>query len=212
MKRLAIIGAGDLGQLIAYHAAQTGQFKVIGYYDDWASHGARFQEAQVLGNLRSITPSFHAGIFDVLMIGIGYNHMAFRKSVFGQHAGTIPFGTLVHPSAYIDSSVQVGEGTFVLPGCVVDAHAVLGQNVLLNAAAVVAHDTTIGAHSFLAPSASIAGKTNIGECCIIGINSTIIDNLSIAPGTRIAAGAVVTKSIETAGLYAGVPAQIKKVF
>lgn len=212
MKRLAIIGAGDLGQLIAHHAPACGDFKVVGFFDDWAHHGAKIKGTQVLGNLRSVTPSFIAGVFDVLMIGIGYNHMAFRKSVFEQHAGEIPYATLIHTSCYVDHSATVGEGCFLLPRCTLDAHVVLGQNVLLNTACVVAHDTTIGSHTFLAPAVAVAGKTNIEERCIVGLNSTVIDNLAIAAGTQIAAGAVVKKSISVPGLYAGVPALLKKAF
>ena len=33
--RLAIIGSSDLGQLIAYHAKQSCNYDVVGYYDDF---------------------------------------------------------------------------------------------------------------------------------------------------------------------------------
>jgi acetyltransferase-like isoleucine patch superfamily enzyme len=59
---------------------------------------------------------------------------------------------------------------------------------------------------------AVAGKTKIGECCILGINCTIIDNLVIGDSIRIAAGAVVLKNLEVSGMYAGVPAQLKTTY
>lgn len=210
MKRLAIIGAGDLGQLIAHHVPDCGDYSVVGFYDDWAKHGARISGFPVLGNLRAVVPAFLAGVYDVLMVGIGYNHMAFRKSVFEQHQNLIPFAKLIHKSSFIDHSASVGEGCFILPGCTLDAHVVLETNVLLNTGVVVAHDTIIGSHTFLAPAVAIAGKTQVGESCFLGIHSTVVDNLTICSGTRLAAGSVVTKSITIPGLYAGVPAAFKR--
>lgn len=54
------------------------------------------------------------------------------------------------------------------------------------------------------------GFVNIKEQCIIGINSIIIDNISITEGTRIGGGTVVIKNIEEKGLYVGNPARFVK--
>lgn len=212
MKKVAIIGAGDLGRLIAHHMTECGNYSAVGFFDDYAATGSVIMNLPVLGPLSQINELFEAGIFDQLMVGIGYNHMTFRKSVFETYARSIPFATLIHKSAYVDPSVRMGQGCFILPGCTIDAHAELGENVLLNAAAVVAHDSIIGSHSFLAPSVAVAGKTQIGECCILGINCTVIDNLNIHSFIRIGAGAVVLSNLEVSGMYAGIPAQLKKVY
>ncbi len=210
MKRIAIIGSGDLGQLIAHHAPQCGDFVVVGFFDDFAETGNVVNGIPVIGKLEHVERFFKEGKFDELMLGIGYNHMIFRKDTFERFAKSIPFSRLIHQNAYVDHAAKVGQGCFVLPGCTVDAHAVLEDNVLLNTGTVIAHDTTVGSHSFCAPAVAVAGKTHIGQCCIIGLNSTVIDNLVICDFTRVAAGAVVTQSISEAGMYAGVPAVLKK--
>jgi sugar O-acyltransferase (sialic acid O-acetyltransferase NeuD family) len=212
MIKVAIIGAGDLGRLIAHHISQCGNYSAVGFFDDYAEAGTFTMDIPVLGALSQTKDHFNAGKFDQLIIGIGYNHMAFRKSVFETYAGSIPFATLIHKNAFVDPSVRIGQGCFILPGCTLDAHTELGENVLLNTAAVVAHDSIIGSHSFIAPSVAIAGKTHIGECCILGINCTVIDNLRIHPFIRIGAGAVVLSNLEISGMYAGIPAQLKKIY
>ena len=36
-KKLAIIGSGDLGQLIAHHASEDSKMEVVGYFNDFAA-------------------------------------------------------------------------------------------------------------------------------------------------------------------------------
>jgi len=212
MKKIAIIGAGDLGQLIAHHAPQCSNLSVVGYFDDYANKNSLVRGLPVLGLIKDTESFFALGKFDSLMIGIGYNHMKFRKDTFESFSGKIPFEKLIHPSSFVDPSVVIGEGSFVLPGCTIDVGSKLGNNVLLNTGSTIAHDTTICNHSFLAPAVAVAGKTIINECCILGINCTIIDNLLIGKNIRIGAGSLVLKNIEIPGMYAGVPAVLKKQY
>lgn len=210
MKKLAIIGAGDLGQLIAHHAVNDSHYNVVGFFDDTKSKGELIEGTEVLGGLNEIEKLYQSTTFDVLMIGIGYNHMNFRKKIFEQFQKTIPFATIIHSSCYVDSSCTIGDGVFLLPGCVLDKHVIIGDNVLLNTGCTIAHDTTIRNHCFLSPSVKIAGKTIVEECCVIGINSTIIDNITISKNIKTGGGSVVINNLTESGLYVGIPAKLIK--
>ena len=48
-------------------------------------------------------------------------------------------------------------------------------------------------------------NTKIEEKCIIGINSTVIDNITIISNTQLGGGTVVIKNIIQSGLYVGNP-------
>jgi sugar O-acyltransferase (sialic acid O-acetyltransferase NeuD family) len=212
MKKLAIIGAGDLGQLIAYHATNDRHYSVVGYFDDTKIKGESIEEVTVLGNLSEVEKQYNEGAFDCLMIGIGYNHILARKKIFNELHKLIPFGTIAHSSCYVDSSVKIGEGSFLLPGCIIDRNVEIGKNVLLNTGCVIAHDTSIHNHCFLSPAVKIAGKTIIGECCVLGINTTVIDHIVVEPFIKTGAGSVVIKNLMEPGLYVGIPAiLIKKI-
>ena len=54
MKKLAIIGSGDLGRLIAYHAIQDNQFQVVGFFDDYAKTGSSVDNIKILGKILDI--------------------------------------------------------------------------------------------------------------------------------------------------------------
>ena len=205
MKKLAIIGSGDLGQQIAYHAIHDQQFEVVGFFDDFKIKGTLVDQVPVLGGMNDVSSRFEEGLFEVLLLGIGYKHMAKRAEVFDQFRNKIPFARLIHSSSLVDASCTLGEGTVVYPGCLLDQKVVIHENVLINVGCCIAHHSEIGAHSFLSPRVAIAGFVTIEERCIIGINATLIDNLKIAAQTQIGAGAVVIKSIEKHGLYVGNP-------
>lgn len=207
MKKLAIIGSGDLARLIAYHVAATGSYEVVGYFNDYEPAGKMVDGYPILGTTDDVLPLFAQGLFQCLLMGIGYKHFAVRQHLFERFEPQVPFGSFVHPSAYVDPSARLGAGSVVLPGCVLDRNVTIGKNVLLNTAVTIAHDSAIQNHTFLSPRVAIAGFTTVGECCNIGINTTIIDNVSLAPRIQTGGGAVVCHSLVEPGLYVGVPAK-----
>ena len=208
MKTCAIIGSGDLGQQIAYHVTQNHQYDVAGYFNDFISRGDVVGQFPILGGQDDILPCFDAGAFDVLFIGVGYAHLDFRAAMYDKFEGRIPYGRMIHPSAYVDPSCSVGEGAVIFPGGVLDMNTVLEPNVLLNTGVHIAHDSTIGKHSFLSPAVAVAGFVNIGSCCNIGINTTIIDNIQIASNVQTGGGTTVIRHLTKPGLYVGTPARL----
>lgn len=205
--RVAIVGAGALGQQMAQHLRQAATHQVVGFFDDTLPPGTPTPNGTVLGPLAAIDAHRTTG-FDALLLGIGYHHRAARERIFGELLGRgIPFARFVHPAAYVDRSARLGAGAFVSPGCTLDLNCSLADNVFLYPGCVVAHDTTIGAHSLLAPGVRLAGNVRIGERCFLGIGTTIIDGLTLAPDIVTGGGSVVVRDLPAAGLYVGVPAR-----
>lgn len=212
MKKLAIIGSGDLGKLIAWHAIQSG-YEIAGYFDDYQEIGKLMECGNpILGKTSDVETLFSKGVFDELMIGIGYNYMNSRQKFFETFHSFIPFAKVIHPSCIIEKSVSIGDGAFVLPGVVLDNNVQIGMNVLLNTGCIIAHDSRVDNHSFLSPGVKIAGFVHVKEKCIIGIGSVIIDKVTVASGIRTGGGSVVINSIVDRGLYVGVPAKLVRLF
>ena len=208
MKTLAIIGAGDLGQLIAYHSIADKHYDNVVFFDDFQNVNTIIDGSKVIGGIKDIKSKYDAKLFDELIIAIGYKHLKFKKQLFDQiELTSIPFGKMLHTSSYIDKSCKIGKGVVVFPGCCLDRNVIVEDNVLLNTSCTIAHDTKIGKHCFLSPRVAIAGYTIIDELCLLGINSTIIDNLHICSFVQTGGGALVNKSITDSGLYVGVPAK-----
>ena len=205
MKKLAIIGAAELGSLITHYVSDAKQFQVVGFYDDFKT--GFFNELPILGKTQQIENDFQNGIFDEIIIAIGYNYMPQRRQLFDVFSDKIPFATIIHPSAYVDASCKIGKGTIIFAGCVLDQFAEIGDNVLLNAGVCVAHHTSVGNHCFLAPRVALAGRIEIKEQCFIGIGAIIKDLIIVENNATIGAGALVLKNIEANSTYFGSPAK-----
>lgn len=207
MKKLGIIGSGDLGQLIAYHTTEGEKYKVTAFFDDFKKKDELIAGIPVVGGTTDVINAFNDGIFEELIVGIGYKHIEFRKEIYETFSPKIPMANIIHSSSYIDPSCKLGSGIFMLPGCVLDRNVEIKDNVLLNTGCVIAHDSVIGSHTFLSPAVNVAGFVRIEECCNIGINSTIIDNVQIISKAQTGGGTVVIKDITESGLYVGNPAR-----
>lgn len=207
MKRLAIIGSGDLAQQIAHHAVSENQYEIIGCFDDFKSTGQFSGNLKILGNVDSINNCFNQGMFDELIIGIGYNHMNFRQELFLQFEKSIPFATIIHSSCFIDKSARIGKGTIIYPGCNVDMHTSIGDNCLIYNGTIIAHDSHISSNTILSPGVQIAGFCQINQHVVLGIGTVVSDNIQICENVRTGAGAVIVNHLSESGLYVGIPAK-----
>lgn len=204
MKTLAIIGSGHLGQQIAHYAVSDNHFQDVVFFDDFTSESI-VNGFQVIGNSNDIISEYQKQSFDKILIGIGYKHLSVRKQLFDEFSNKIPFGKIIHSSSWVDQKAVVNQGCVVYPNCCIDSHAIIDANTILNISCTIAHDSYVGKHCFLSPRVALAGYVKIEDQCILGINSTVIDNISIVSKTQIGGGTVVVKNIENSGLYVGNP-------
>ena len=209
-KKLLIIGAGDLGQLMAHHLNQSNDFELIGFLDDTKAVGDIVCSKPILGGIADIEALYSKKDFDEVLIAIGYKHLDFKEKLFNElKVMNIPLAKFIHESVILDSSAQIGEGSFLLPGVVLDKEVKLGSCVLLNTGVVIAHDTQVGDFCFLGPAVSLAGFIKIAAKSFLVINTTIIDNIEISVPIQTGASATIVKNISTPGLYLGTPAKLK---
>lgn len=211
MKRIAIIGAGDLGQQIDHFVTTDNQFEVVGFVDDWQDKRTPVNGKPVLGRIDDLQALYSDGLFDEILIGVGYKHFEFRKALYDRFKDSIPFATFVHSSCYVDPTAEIGKGVVIYPRCIIDRNAHIKDNVFINWGTGVGHDAVLESHSFIAAMVLIAGLSHVGEMCMIGNGTVTIDHIQIADSTTVGGGAVVVKNIlEPNGVYVGNPAKFLK--
>jgi sugar O-acyltransferase (sialic acid O-acetyltransferase NeuD family) len=210
MKRLGIIGGGDLGIQLAHHASATQEIRAVGFFDDFIKAGTFVSGLPVLGNIGDVQDFHLRGMFDELLIAIGYKHLAIRSQLYEHFNGKIPFAKLIHPNTWIDPTSVIEPGAAVYPGCIVDMYSTVGANSILNVGCIIAHHSIIGPSCFLSPAVKIAGFVRVAASSTLGMGTVVIDNISICSGVRTGAGSVVIDDITEPGLYVGIPAKLKK--
>jgi UDP-3-O-[3-hydroxymyristoyl] glucosamine N-acyltransferase len=134
---------------------------------------------------------------------LGEEGFGFEKDSEGQNIRIPHVGSVL-----IEDDVEIGGSTTVVAGTISPTR--IRRGVKLDDHVFIAHNCDIGADSLVIACAEVSGSVVIGENCWIGPNASIRDGLRIAPGSLVGIGSVVTRSIEVAGVYAGVPARLMK--
>ncbi len=115
-------------------------------------------------------------------------------------------GCFIGPFVEIQRNVKIGSN------CRIQSHAFICELVEVGKDCFVGHGVMFINDTFETGGPAEGNKelwksTKIGDNVSIGSNATILP-VTICNNAVIGAGAVVTKNIETAGVYAGNPAQL----
>lgn len=203
-KKIAIIGASGHGKVLA-NIARLNYYKEIIFLDD--DINKKYCDLyKVIGTSEKIESFIKQGYDFAVAIGNNKTRMRIYDSLNNKKA-ELP--TLIHPTAVIDETVKIGNGTVVMANVVINSSTNIGSSCIINTASTIDHDCNIKDYVHISPGVHIAGTVSIGERTWIGIGTNVINNLSICGDCLIGAGSIVTKDINDAGTYLGIP--IKKV-
>jgi len=122
----------------------------------------------------------------------------------------------IAPSAELYGDVRLEEGCSIWPKAVLrveDTHIRVGAYTNLQDFVMVHFGATgaseIGAYCSITHHTTIHGAT-IGDCCLIGINATIMDGANIGANSIVAGNSIVREGtqIPPNSIVAGVPAKV----
>lgn len=100
----------------------------------------------------------------------------------------------------LGNNVDVGVGSTIDRGALDDT--VIEDNCIIDNQVQIGHNVQIGTGTAIAGQVGIAGSTRIGRGCLIGGQAGLAGHIQIADHVQLHGQAMVTKSIEQAGVYA----------
>ncbi|OGR42326.1 MAG: UDP-3-O-(3-hydroxymyristoyl)glucosamine N-acyltransferase [Elusimicrobia bacterium GWA2_61_42] len=124
------------------------------------------------------------------------------------------YGCSIGDDTFIGPFVEIQKSAAVGKRCKVQSHAFICELVTIGDDCFIGHGVMFINDTFASGGPAGGRKefwkaTVIGDKVSIGSNATILP-VSVAAGTVIGAGAVVTKDITKPGVYAGNPARLIK--
>jgi sugar O-acyltransferase (sialic acid O-acetyltransferase NeuD family) len=123
---------------------------------------------------------------------------------------SLKFENLIHPTAILSPSVEMGEGCILCAGVIIGSYVKLGNHVVINRGTTVGHDASLEDYTFIGPSAVICSGVVAKEGSSIFAAATVIERKVIGAGSQVGAGAVCLNDVPPKILVAGIPATIKK--
>lgn len=139
-----------------------------------------------------------------LIIAIGDNLVRRQVAERVVHS----FGQAAHPTAIVDSSVQLGDGVVIVHHAVVQAGSRVGNHAIINTGAIVDHESILENFTHIGPGATLCGGVRIGECTLVGAGSVVLPGICIGKGCVIGAGSVVVRDVPDFAKVSGNPARV----
>lgn len=210
MARLVIFGAGDIARLAHYYFSRDSPHEVVAFaVDDQYRRGDEFQGLPLVAAselAERFPPAEHQAF--VAMSYARMNRLRAEKFHWVRDLG-------YECASYVSSRCSwltdhpVGVNCFVLEDNTVQPFSRIGDNVTLWSGNHIGHDSVIEDHCFVSSHVVISGWVRVESYCFLGVNSTFRDNITIAQGTLVGAGAAIMKDTEPGAIY--VPPRAQKL-
>lgn len=115
--------------------------------------------------------------------------------------------TIIHPSAIVGPTVEIGDGAFLAAGSIATAEARVGPAAILNTGCSVDHDCVIGEGAHIGPGVHLCGNVEVGARSLIGVGSAVRPGIRIGSDVVVGAGSTVVGDIPDGVTFAGCPAR-----
>lgn len=205
--KIAIVGRGGHSRVIQEIISVEGNYQIAAYLDD------KYKELERNQGIFTGPVSSAEVIVDLFkeikfVIAIGNNQT--RRAIANKlNLPSEYYATLIHPSAHISPSANIGCGTMVMARTVINPDSRIGDHTIINTGSVIEHDSQVGNFVHISPNSTLTGTVTIGDGAHVGAGATIIPNVRIGEWSVIGAGAAVIHPIPPNSTAVGVPARIK---
>jgi acetyltransferase EpsM len=198
---IIVYGGGGHGKALIDLIRTLATYSIVGIVDDGIPAGTTIMGTSVLGGASTLPELFRAGVHLAANAVGGIGNIAPRLGVFDnlKKAG-FSFPTLVHPTAFVETSAALSDGVQVMPHAYVGSDARIGFGAIVNTGAIVSHDCVLGDFANLSPGAILAGEVTIGQASLVGMGATINLRVSVGAGVRIGNGVTVKRDVPDGSL------------
>jgi UDP-perosamine 4-acetyltransferase len=207
--KAVIVGGGGHARSVLEAIRSAGELEPVGFTDPRTElAGAEIDGVPVIGDDSELDTLRDNGV-EVACIGLGGRDDNRPRAELYARVRELGFALppVLHVSATIASTAEVGDGSVVLAGAVLGAGVQLGEDVIVNNGAVAEHDCALGSHVHLSSGAALGGAVRAGEGAHIGLGASVLGGVEIGDWAVVGAGAVVLREVAARSTVAGVPAE-----
>jgi len=205
---ILIIGAGGQARVVLSIVNLLEGYEPMGILDiNKSAIGEVIGNSNVIGGAEDM-PGLKAQC-NYAALAIGDNRIRSKWADKVEKMG-FQLPTLIHPTAIIETNVNIGRGSVICAGAIVCCDANIGPFSIINTGAQVDHECRLGKAVHLGPGALLAGRVNVEEGAFVGVGTVVKEKIKIGSWCVIGAGSLVIKDMPSKRTAYGSPAKVKK--
>jgi sugar O-acyltransferase (sialic acid O-acetyltransferase NeuD family) len=204
-----VIGSSGHASVVIDALESTGRASILGMFDDFEKVGTVKYGRVLLGGIADIAAVAGRLSTNRFIVAIGDNWQ--RRQISAKLAESVPgaqFVNVIHPRAYLASSVRLGSGNVIAAGALVGPNSHIANGCIVNTGATVDHDCRLEQFSSIGPGVHLGGNVAIGELTAVGIGANVKHKICIGSRTVVGAGALVLADLPDNILAWGSPARV----
>ena len=198
MRDLVFIGAAaivnEMSETVDAINELQPTFRILGIIDDDPSKaGTEVAGITVLGGEDALGNLDLSNTEFLIAFNSPSNYLK-RKDWVENAPSELLYATVIHPSARISPTANIGHGVYIGSGVVLDAKSKVGDHTIVLFNSVISRFVELGKFGFVSASVNVTGHRKIGESVYLGVKSTIDGN--IADSVLVSAASIVKRNIE----------------
>jgi sugar O-acyltransferase (sialic acid O-acetyltransferase NeuD family) len=209
MAKVIIFGVKDFAELAHFYLTHDSEHEVVAFSvnQEYVPEEAIFHGLPILpfeDIETKLAPSeYH---FFAPMSPQKMNRL--RESIYNQiKAKGYQFVNYISSKATVFPGQIIGDNCFILEDNTIQPYTSIGNNVIMWSGNHIGHHSVIKDHVMFTSHVVLSGHCIVESHCFFGVNSTLKDGLTIAEGTFLAMGGVLTKNTEAWSVYKGNPVE-----
>lgn len=194
MAELLIFGIGDVARLAHHYFTTDSAHDVAAFAVDpqyVTSH--QFLGLPLL-DVAAAVDRYPPDDYDAF-VALGYSRMNEARAQVYERMRALGY-TL---ASYVSSRCSYlaadppGDNCLIMEDNTIQPFVRIGSDVIMWSGNHIGHDSVIEDHCFISSHVVVSGHCLVGSHCFLGVNSTLHNEITLAPRTLVAAGAVVSR-------------------
>jgi UDP-perosamine 4-acetyltransferase len=195
-RKLIVFGVAKHAEMVAEIARHLPEFELAGF-----TANRRFITGERIGDYplhpfeeirERCSPDDHA-----IHVALEHSRQSADRARIAGEAEALGYqlASIVHPSAIIAPSAEIGRHAFIGEGVMVQSFARIGANVAINAGSLIGMSVDIASDVYLGTRVTIERYARIAANCTIGSGSTIAEGCAVASQCTLQPRCVVTGAV-----------------